>query len=485
MGREENLVILGAGISFTCWVTNIQAALLKKKCLDHVFHDIEGIKSVTRPMWIEGEMTAKEVLATRMSKSMLPQSVKNMTAKQLFDLVAKSREEGATVPYQTAMRNLLNTNVNSSVKSMIPYSSKLETANHFVIPDGVASNLFIIGTESIEWLSTWRQTKVFDSSNHFVSIETIISTLRQAAAGVNELPSRATIMNRPKGNLTQNPRGNDPNERCELCKNPHSNSECYKQHPELAPKSKCKKKRGKKGKAKVLTGNDVLNEQDNYSDAGVSLASVAKVSSTSFRSKNPLLYDTGASHHFIPIGKSVLTYQGTYRLKVSDITLNLYYSFFSLNSACKIIYAVKLKNDHGIIVAAANKLLVQLKNNQPVDRLAAINGVLYIQPLKHTSNLQFSDKKTALGVARLPRTSDAHRWHQRLGHVEQRILKKIAEYSLGMEEVSFSDLSTCETCHLSKVQRYISREPRSVPCETLDEIFIDTVGKLTKSINGY
>ena len=101
-------------------------------------------------------MTAKDILITRMSKSMLPQLVKNMTAKLLFDHVTKSWEEGATAPYQTAMKNIFNTkisptaedycdkfmqnylSVNSSAESMIPYSSKDESANPFIIPHGVA-----------------------------------------------------------------------------------------------------------------------------------------------------------------------------------------------------------------------------------------------------------------------------------------------------------------------------------------------------------
>lgn len=136
------------------------------------------------------------------------------------------------------------------------------------------------------------------------------------------------------------------------------------------------------------------------------------------------------------------------------------------------------------MAAAANKLPVHIKNNQPVARLAAIDGVLYIQPLKHVANLQSSGNKAAPGVARLPRTLNAQRWHQLLGHVGQKILKKTAEYSLGMEGINLSDLSTCETCHLNKAQRYISRELGAVPCDSLDEIFIETVGKLTKSING-
>ena len=122
--------------------------------------------------WIEGEMTEKYNLITRIYRSVLPQSVKNMTSKRLFDSVVKSRKEGATVPYQTAMRNLLYTmfsttaedccdkfmqnylSVNISAEWIIQYSSKGESANLFVIPHGVASHLFIIGTEATHWLST-------------------------------------------------------------------------------------------------------------------------------------------------------------------------------------------------------------------------------------------------------------------------------------------------------------------------------------------
>lgn len=48
-----------------------------------------------------------------------------------------------------------------------------------------------------------------------------------------------------------------------------------------------------------------------------------------------------------------------------------------------------------------------------------------------------------------------------------------------------NDLTTCETCHLSKVQRYVSRESRLMPSEPLDEIFVDTVEKVIKAMNDH
>lgn len=54
-----------------------------------------------------------------------------------------------------------------------------------------------------------------------------------------------------------------------------------------------------------------------------------------------------------------------------------------------------------------------------------------------------------------------------------------------MEGIDYSDLITCETCHLSKAQRFFSKEPRPVPGEPLDEVFIDTVGKSTEAFNSH
>ncbi|KAI1007407.1 hypothetical protein K3495_g817 [Podosphaera aphanis] len=150
------------------------------------------------------------------------------------------------------------------------------------------------------------QTKVFDNSNHYVSLETMMSTLRQTGAGQIETMGRAMKINGPSGSASEKPRGLDPNSRCELCRHPHNNSECYKQHPELAPKSKFKKRRGKKGKAKVSAGNEIFHDKDNSDDDGVSLANVAKISSANLKNKNPLPYVTGASHHFIRVKENFI-----------------------------------------------------------------------------------------------------------------------------------------------------------------------------------
>ncbi|KAI1000090.1 hypothetical protein K3495_g8103 [Podosphaera aphanis] len=95
------------------------------------------------------------------------------------------------------------------------------------------------------------------------------------------------------------------------------------------------------------------------------------------------------------------------------------------------------------------------------------------------------DAIAAPGVARIPLISSAQRWHQRLGYIGQNILKKTAQHTKGLQGINLSQLTIYETCHLSKAQRFVSREPRPVPYSPLDEIFIDTVGKITAATNGH
>ncbi|KAI0993200.1 hypothetical protein K3495_g14984 [Podosphaera aphanis] len=113
----------------------------------------------------------------------------------------------------------------------------------------------------------------------------------------------------------------------------------------------------------------------------------------------------------------------------------------------------------------------------PTSRLLCKNDVYYIYPME--AGTSHVNPIIAPGDARIPVTTSAQRWHQRLGHLGQGILKKIAQHAKGMEGNDMSELSTCETCHLSKVQSFVSREPRPIQHSPLDEIFVDKVGKMS------
>lgn len=109
--------------------------------------------------WTEGEIVAKQIVVNMINKEIRPQNFVNMTAKQIFDHVSNVREEGATTPWETAVRNLLSTSftstannycnqfmqnfldVNSAAESMMPTSpagSKDIQRNMFEISPGLA-----------------------------------------------------------------------------------------------------------------------------------------------------------------------------------------------------------------------------------------------------------------------------------------------------------------------------------------------------------
>ncbi|KAI1005676.1 hypothetical protein K3495_g2541 [Podosphaera aphanis] len=122
------------------------------------------------------------------------------------------------------------------------------------------------------------------------------------------------------------------------------------------------------------------------------------------------------------------------------------------------------------------------KPNRQVARLVP-KDVFHTHPLNHRKATIPSPTIAAPSIARTPR-ANAQRWHQKLGHIGQNILKKTAECSKGLEGINMNDLTTCETCHLSKAQRFVSRELRLTPNDPLDEIFIDTIGKTTAATDG-
>lgn len=256
-----------------------------------------------------------------------------MSAKQIFDTIATTREEGAAMPYESAVRNLLNTgfttieeycdtfmqhylSVNSAAESMVTYKVDKDSSNPFIIPHGLASFLFVMGTEGVEWLETWRQTKVLDKKNGYTSLENLMSSLRQVGKSRSKTLGQPLVATGRKGKSDQNERKSGvggPDDFCVLCEHHHKNKNCFKQHPERKKSFRQKGKGNSKGKGKYRgkesgTVSKVFFDSDEESviSSETGDSKVARISTASLH-KNPLLYDTGASHHFIRSKHDFLT----------------------------------------------------------------------------------------------------------------------------------------------------------------------------------
>ena len=237
--NKSSAIVLTPGVSFADWESDLQAALIKKGRLAHVFHDFEEIQPAFRPRepirgenqtddefcktsakyaeelarWKEGEIEAKNVLLRRLSPSVRPQNFRRMSAKQIFDTIATTREESAATPYESAVRNLINTkfttieeycdkfmqhylSVNSAAESMYHQQSISDSDNPYTVRHGLASFLFVLGTESVDWLDTWRQTKILDGKNRYVPLESMMSTLCQVGLSKGKSSGQVMVIDR-------------------------------------------------------------------------------------------------------------------------------------------------------------------------------------------------------------------------------------------------------------------------------------------------
>lgn len=145
-------------------------------------------------------------------------------------------------------RNLIS--LNNSAESMAPQERSIDGVNSFAVAQGLASMLFVLGTEDIPCLDTWQQTRIFTADNAYVPLEKMMATMRQ----VNNSPAdtgrtlMATRRNFRKSE--EKPPGYD-DERCKLCRHRHLNKDCFTQHPELVPRRKFKNRRENQETARV------------------------------------------------------------------------------------------------------------------------------------------------------------------------------------------------------------------------------------------
>lgn len=312
MGNNENKVILGSGVAFSKWRSSLQAKLARREVIDHVFHDIEGIDAALRPTlpdrstqsdeqfeaqikeyrksrtkWILGEIEAKNIIIDRLSASVCPETYDNLTAKQLYDGIARTRQESATAPYAVALERFLSTkftsradkycdrflsnlqSVNNAAEIMISsQSSSRSETNTFKIGPGQAAAIFVLGTKGTDWLDTWRTTRAYETDYKYSSLESMMSSLRSITGDKKNVSGIfCAAAATPSGHT-------DPEAECRKCRHRHKNKECFKQHPELIPRSKEENRKRRKGKAKIAS--EVKFESESESEDGT-VGSIASV----------------------------------------------------------------------------------------------------------------------------------------------------------------------------------------------------------------
>ncbi|KAI0993160.1 hypothetical protein K3495_g15024 [Podosphaera aphanis] len=195
-----NRVVLKDGVSFANWRGDLRAELSRADVLGHIFHDIEGIDpeieptepkfsksepvenfekakqeyKVRRRAWIRGEIEAQNIIIQRLDDSKKPHDYHRYTAKQLYEMIARSNQVTNLLPHSEAFDAFISTkftttaeeycttflqnlqNVNNASESLSPSNS---IAANFRLSDELASVFFVKGTRHVKWLDIWRETK--------------------------------------------------------------------------------------------------------------------------------------------------------------------------------------------------------------------------------------------------------------------------------------------------------------------------------------
>ncbi|KAI1004735.1 hypothetical protein K3495_g3485 [Podosphaera aphanis] len=411
--------------------------------------NIEGLEH-----WVLREIEAKNIIVSRLNPTNCLQSVENMTAKQLYDNIAGTRQETATAPYIAALDSFLQLrfkstadsyidslfstlqSVNNAADSFIPNNTE-PNENVRVIGKGLASALFVIGTSHVDWLATWRETKVYQADNQFAPLQSIMSSLRATARNRMQPNNTICAASSPSKPYL------DPEAYCTNCRHRHRNRECFRQHPELRKKGGKWKKNKEKGVA-IAIAIAIATDTDSEDKAGVVIAS-ARINET------PTIYNTGASHHFISqkklfsdlkpcpkpsrfnqaIEAASLLEKGNAKLNFGSTILHLHDALYSPNSSCNIVSTGRLERLSNLFPDFNKSLLILKRSgnpNNPVANLVRKNDVFYIHPLNLKQRTNLSKIIAAPSIARMP-LADVQGWHQRLGHIGQNILKKTAECS--------------------------------------------------------
>ncbi|KAI0999397.1 hypothetical protein K3495_g8796 [Podosphaera aphanis] len=185
------------------------------------------------------------------------------------------------------------------------------------------------------------------------------------ARGRSAQPNIALAAREPPSNVALN-----PNDKFLKCRHNHLNRDFFRLHPELAIGPKGERwqanrelahQRGR-GNHVAEIGGRAQVETDNEENGGVVVA--ARTRSMSANSNEYVtIYDTGASHHFVPckslfvsmskrskpflfdqaVGNSSLTMQGVAVCKIGDINFKLENALNLPNSTCIIISAGRLQ----------------------------------------------------------------------------------------------------------------------------------------------
>lgn len=120
------------------------------------------------------------------------------------------------------------------------------SADRYKVTDELASVFFVRGTNHINWLDIWRETKAV-SMSQYAPLRSMVTSLRATAgtkklAAGDHMSSTQELSYQPHAAAAINNVEHNPDDWCRRCKHKHRNKDCYKLHPEKSQSRQSTKK---------------------------------------------------------------------------------------------------------------------------------------------------------------------------------------------------------------------------------------------------
>ncbi|KAI1000676.1 hypothetical protein K3495_g7523 [Podosphaera aphanis] len=197
--------------------------LPKRDLTGHVIHNDSDVDPVVRPnvpvrqpnttdeawqeictrhrrailVWKNHETEARNIVLERLSEKLWPKDQVTLSAKALYDSAASTRRESVSGNYIDAIRKFHAVKLDSTIDAYIDrfqtaYQNVITTAEALSasdatpidrsIPEATTVAFFLIGTQHVLWLNSWRDNRAIDNTDKPISLQSMMSTLQTVAA---------------------------------------------------------------------------------------------------------------------------------------------------------------------------------------------------------------------------------------------------------------------------------------------------------------
>lgn len=143
--QDTEAIILSHNVSFKTWSSDLMGALAKEKLVGYVFHNLPNVRAKPEPenphapggspqheeyldrleAWSLNDMNAYSIILRRLDPSIRPETNSNMTACELYNMVAETHKPSMSLSYAEALDRLIDTKFDTNATEYCTNSKRI------------------------------------------------------------------------------------------------------------------------------------------------------------------------------------------------------------------------------------------------------------------------------------------------------------------------------------------------------------------------